>query len=292
MKPASFKYVAATSIEHALSVKMDHGDDAKFLAGGQSLVPAMNFRLARPAVLIDINPLFNLAGLDRQDNGRIRIGALARYRSLEKDAAFLRMFPLFAEALLEIAHPQIRNRGTIGGNLSHADPASELPAVTVALRADMIVRSGMHERRVAASEFFLGMLTTDLQQDEMLVAIELPPQAPRTGTCFMEVARRRGDYALVGVATILTLGPNDECVDARLVLCGVGEAPVDASAAAARLVGRRITSSAIEDIAASVRRMVEPAGNVHGTAAYQRHLAGVLAMRTLETAHARAIDAA
>src|SRR5476649_2404721 len=161
MKPAPFKYIAATSLEHALSLKAEHGDDAKFLAGGQSLIPTMNFRLARPAILIDINRIDGGAGIRSSDGGSLRVGALTRYRTLERDAAFARAYPLIAEALQHIAHPQIRNRGTIGGNLSHADPASELPAIAMALRARFHVQAAKQRRRIEASDFFVGALTTD-----------------------------------------------------------------------------------------------------------------------------------
>lgn len=292
MKPAPFKYIAASSLEEALSLKAEHGDDAKFLAGGQSLMPAMNFRLARPAILIDINPLDDLAGIDSAPGAAARIGALTRYRSLQADAVFLGNFPLFGEALPHIAHPQIRNRGTIGGNLSHADPASELPALAVALEAMITVKASSGERKIAAADFFKGLLTTDLQPDEMFTAIELPPHQPGTGTCFMEIARRRGDFALAGVAAILTIDRNGTCTHARLALCGVGETPIDASAAAAALVGHRLDAELAVDVGNAVRRMIEPAGNVHATPEYQRHVAGILTQRALATAYGRAADAA
>ena len=221
MKPAPFKYIAASSLAHALSVKAEYGDEARFLAGGQSLIPAMNFRLARPAVLIDINGLTDLAGIDRTNRAELRLGALTRYRDLERDSDFLKTYSLFADALPHIAHPQIRNRGTIGGNLSHADPASELPAIAVAMDARMRIKSATGERQVAASEFFVGLLSTDIRSDEMLVDIVLPAPKPRTGACFMEVARRRGDFALAGIAAVVTLDEARRCSNVRLALCGV-----------------------------------------------------------------------
>jgi CO/xanthine dehydrogenase FAD-binding subunit len=289
MKPAPFKYIAATSLEQALALKAEHGDDAKFLAGGQSLIPAMNFRLARPEVLIDINEVEGLAGI-RQHEGAVRIGALTRYRALQRDDAFARLFPLIGEALPHIAHPQIRNRGTIGGNLSHADPASELPAIALALRARFRVRSTQQERLIAAADFFTGALTTDLQPDEMLVEIELPSPKPCSGSCFMEIARRRGDFAIAGIAAMVTMDRRDKCTEVRLTLCGVGERPVDASAAADGLIGQVPSEQAIRDAAASLQGMIEPAGNVHATADYQRHVAGVLAERALKTAFERVHD--
>ena len=286
MKPAPFKYIAAMSLEQALSLKAEHGDDAKFLAGGQSLIPTMNFRLAQPAILIDINGIEDLAGV-RLSGGTTRVGAVTRYRVLERDETFAQMFPLVSEALPHIAHPQIRNRGTLGGNLSHADPASELPAISLALRARFRVRGAKQERWIEASDFFVAALTTDLQPDEMLVEVELPSPKPCTGACFMEIARRRGDFAIVGVAAMMTLGENNECTDVRLTFCGVGETPIDASSAADGLHGHAPTEAVIRDVAATVQKMIEPGGNVHATADYQRHVAGVLTERALQTAYQR-----
>jgi CO/xanthine dehydrogenase FAD-binding subunit len=290
MKPAAFKYIVATSLEHALSLKAEYGDEARFLAGGQSLIPTMNFRLAQPAVLIDINRIDGLGAIRATKGGCACVGALARYRTLEHDSAFARMFPLVAEALPLIAHPQIRNRGTIGGNLSHADPASELPAITVALGARFRIKAAKGERWCDASEFFVGALTTNLQPDEMLVEIDLPLLKPGTGTCFMEVARRRGDFAIAGVACVITLGQHDECVNVRVALCGVGETPIDASSAADSVAGFALTEDAMREVAASVGKTIDPSGSVHATADYQRHIASVLTERTLRAAYQRARD--
>ena len=292
MKPAPFNYIAASSLAHALSLKAEHGDEARFLAGGQSLIPAMNFRLARPSVLIDINGLSDLAGIDRANRAEIRLGALTRYCDLERDGDFLKTCSLFADALPHIAHPQIRNRGTIGGNLSHADPASELPAIVVAMEATMRIKSATGERQVAASEFFVGVLSTDLQAHEMLVEIAFPTPKPRTGACFMEVARRRGDFALVGIAVVMTLDDARRCSTVRLALCGVGETAVDVSKVAFPLIGRSCTTETIEAVAAGVRDAITPSGNVHATPDYQRHIAGVLAMRAIGAADQRAHHAA
>src|SRR6202051_4244186 len=173
MKPASFKYVAAASVDHALALKAEHGDDAKFLAGGQSLMPAMNFRLAQPAVLIDINGIADLTGI-RRSAAATRVGPVTRYRALQRDAAFAGDFALIGEALPHIAHPQIRNRGTIGGNLAHADPGSEMPAIVLSLGGRLHARSQSGERWIAAPDFFVGALRTALEPDEMLIEVELP----------------------------------------------------------------------------------------------------------------------
>jgi carbon-monoxide dehydrogenase medium subunit len=211
---------------------------------------------------------------------------------LEQDSRFLDACPLFADALPHIAHPQIRNRGTIGGNLSHADPASELPALAVAMEARMRLKSAGGERQVTASEFFQGLLTTDLAADEMLVEVEFPALPPSSGSCFMEVARRRGDFAIAGVAVIVTLDKERRCTRVRLGLCGVGETPVDASDAVSVLIGESGTDEPIKAAAAAVQDTIEPAGNVHASADYQRHLAGVLTQRAIRTACQRAAHAA
>jgi carbon-monoxide dehydrogenase medium subunit len=291
MKPASFKYIAASSLDHALSAKSQYGDEAKFLAGGQSLVPAMNFRLARPAVLIDLNPLAELSYVADDADG-VRVGALTPYCDLERNARFLNLCPLFADALPHIAHPQIRNRGTIGGNLSHADPASELPALAIAMQARFRIRSSTAEREVSAADFFLGLLTTDIQDDEMLVEIVYPAATAGSGSCFMEVARRRGDYALAGVAAIIAVSDQGICTEARLALCGVGDTPVEASHVAAALIGQRVTTKALAGVADRVREMIDPPGSVHGTPDYQRHIAGVLTERAFGCAFERARHAA
>jgi len=290
MKPAPFKYIRASSLDHALSVKAEYGEEARFLAGGQSLIPSMNFRLARPAVLIDINGLAELASIDLEQD--IRLGALTRYCALERNGGFLGSCPLFADALPHIAHPQIRNRGTIGGNLCHADPASELPAIALAMQARMKIKSSRGERELGASEFFVGILTTDIRPDEMLAEIVFPPLPRSTGTCFMEIARRRGDFALAGIAAMVTLDEEGDCTAVRVTLCGVGDTPIDASAAAASLIGQRCTDQAIEAVAAEVRNAIEPAGNVHASADYQRHIAGVLTQRAIRVACKRVHHAA
>ena len=291
MKPAPFEYILASSLDHALRLKAEHGDEARFLAGGQSLIPAMNFRLARPAVLIDINHVPELAGVDRSGN-EIRLGAMTRYRALERDGDFLKACQLFADALPHIAHPQIRNRGTVGGNLSHADPASELPAIAIAMGARMRIKSARGERELKASDFFVGLLTTDIQADEMLVEIALPKPPPRSGSCFMELARRRGDFALAGVAAVVSLDDDGRATAVWLALCGVGETPVDASAAAASLIGQKCTDAAIEAAAADVQKAIAPTGNVHASPAYQRHIAGVLTRRAIAAACERIKHAA
>jgi CO/xanthine dehydrogenase FAD-binding subunit len=288
MKPAPFRYIAARTIEQALAMKAEYGDEARFLAGGQSLVPTLNFRLAQPAVLIDINPLATLAGLHQNGADTLRIGALTRYRDVEREPSTARKLPLVHEALPHIAHPQIRNRGTVGGNLAHADPASELPAIVVALGSRLHAQSAKGDRWIAASDFFVGALTTSLAADEMLVEVELPTPPPRSGACFMEVARRRGDFAIVGVACSVLLDEDGLCADARIGLCNAAEVPIFAVESAKSLLGRRIGAGDIEEAAALVQRAIDPSGNIHASKDFQRHLAGVLTRRALTVAAERA----
>jgi CO/xanthine dehydrogenase FAD-binding subunit len=288
MKPAPFKYIAATSVDQALTLKAEFGDDARFLAGGQSLVPMLNFRVAQPKVLIDLNLLSQLSDIVCENSASLRVGALTRYCTLERDQHIARTAPLVREALPHIAHPQIRSRGTLGGNLAHADPASELPAIVVALGGRLRAQSIRGDRWIEARDFFKAPLTTALRADEMLIEVQLPAPAKRSGSCFMEVARRRGDFALMGAAVVLTLGVFGRCNDVRIVLCGAGDTPTDVSDAASGLIGHSMDMAGIDQVAASVQKSVDPPGNVHASKAFQRHLAGVLVKRALGVAAERA----
>lgn len=287
MKPAPFRYVAARTVEQALALKAEHGDEARFLAGGQSLVPTMNFRLTQPAVLIDINPLTDLAGI-KNGGDRVRVGALTRYRFLERDPATERKLPLIHEALPHIAHPQIRNRGTIGGNLAHADPASEMPAIVLTLGGRLRAQSVKGERWIDAADFFVGALTTALEPDELLSEIELPVKPSRTGSCFLELSRRRGDFAIIGVACTVRVDEAGRCVEARIGLCNAGDGPVFAEDASRSLAGAPIGAAEIAAAAALMQNAIDPGGSIHASKEFQRHVAGVLTARALTTANERA----
>ncbi len=288
MKPASFKYLVAESLDHALAVKAEHGDEAKFLAGGQSLIPAMNFRLAEPALLVDVNALIALDYVREIADGTVRIGALTRHRTLERDPLIARHHPVVREAAGYVAHPQIRNRGTFCGNLAHADPASEQPAVLLALGARLRAQSASGDRWIEARDFFISLFTTALEEDEMLVEVELPALAPRTGTCFIELARRPGDYAMMGVAALITLGEDGTCADARLTYCNAGEIPVAAEQAARSLVGERIGDEQLRMAGELAREEISPTGNAQASEPFQRHLAAVLTGRAVKRALAAA----
>ena len=289
MKPAPFAYHRPASVDEAVSLLARHGGEAKPLAGGQSLIPAMNFRLARPAVLVDLNRIAGLAGIRPGADG-VRIGAMTRQRAVERDATVAQHAPLLAEALPHIAHPQIRTRGTVGGSLAHADPAAELPAVMVALGATFGLHSPRGKRLVAAEEFYTGLFTTALAPDELLVEIAIPRAGPRRGSAFAEVARRHGDYALAGVAAVVALDDAGRCREARIALLSVGDGPVLARKAAKAITGEEPTANAIQEAAdAAASKDVDPPGDIHASAAYRRQLVSVLVRRTLQSAFERAL---
>ncbi len=294
MKPPAFDYEAPTSLAEALALKARHGEDARFLAGGQSLVPAMNFRLVRPAVLIDLNGVADLDHLSCSSSGALGIGALVRHARVESDREVARHQPLLVEAIREVAHPQVRNRGTLCGNLAHADPASELPAVMVALKAQLHAVSIRGERSIPAADFFQGTYTTALEPDELLARVQLEPLPTGTGTAFLELARRPGDYAMMGVAVLLQLDASGACTDARVVCCGAGDRPVASAATAAVLRAATPGSDPValealcEAAGAALAASIDPPGTVHVTADYQRHLAQVLAARAIAMAFGRA----
>lgn len=289
MKPAPFQYFAPQSLAEALSLLAKHSYDAKPLAGGQSLTPAMNFRLAQPGILVDLNAIPELAFIRLAPDGSLRIGAMTRHSAVERDPLVAQHAPLLHETMPHIAHRQIRNRGTFGGSLAHADPAAELPAVVVALNARLRVQSATGERWLAAADFYQGLFTTDLAPDELLVEAAIPAMPARSGAAFDEVARRPGDFALVGVAAIVTLDSAGRCAEARLVFLSVGEGPVLAGRAAAALLGQAPSPELIARAAAiAAADDIDPVADIHASAAYRRQLARVLAQRTLTRAFERA----
>lgn len=289
MKPAPFAYHAPDSLEAALELAARHGSDARWLAGGQSLVPAMNFRLVEPAVLLDLNRLSELDYVEKTQQGGLRIGAMARQRRVERDPVVARLCPLLADVMPYVAHPQIRNRGTVGGSMVHADPAAELPVVAVALDAVFHVRSAEGERSIPAADFFQGLFTVELTPGEILVEVEIPPWPAGAGWSFLEVARRHGDYALAGVVALLSLGEDGLCRRARLFYLNVGDRPIGARKAVRQLEGERVTDEAIAAAAhTAATEEIDPIADVHASVGYQRHLARVLTARALRQALARA----
>jgi CO/xanthine dehydrogenase FAD-binding subunit len=290
MKPAAFDYVIADSIDMAVASLADGGGDAKIIAGGQSLVPMLNFRLLRPSILVDINRIGDLAFI--QEAGKnIRVGTLTRHFQLETSPVIARHLPVLACAMTHVAHLAIRNRGTIGGSLAHADPAAELPMMALLLDAELSIASASGKRTIAARDFFLDALTVDLAGDDIVTEIVLPKLPPVTGWGFDEVARRRGDFALAAVAATLTLSAG-VISQARIALTGVGSTATRAAEAEALLVGQALEPGLTGRVIDAVRAAIEPDTDLHASSDYRRHLAGVLAGRAVSDAWRRAIESA
>jgi carbon-monoxide dehydrogenase medium subunit len=284
MKLPSVEYEAPTTVEEAVGLLAEHQDEASVLAGGQSLIPLLALRLARPAVLVDINGVAELSGMSRV-NGWLAVGAMTREYMAEESAAVAQAVPLLAAALPLIGHEAIRNRGTIGGSLAHADPAGELPAVARALDAEFVVRSAAETARVvAAADWFEGYLATARRPDEMLTEVRFPVAAPGTGAAFEEVARRHGDFAIVGLAAQLTLTEDGVISDARLAFSGVADVPVRAKDAEDLLGGQRPSAELFEEAAAAATAGLDPPADLHGSSEYRKKVAAALVRRGLRTA--------
>jgi CO/xanthine dehydrogenase FAD-binding subunit len=286
MKPAAFDYVVAESIDAAVAALAAADGEAKIIAGGQSLVPMLNFRLLRPALLVDINRIPDLAYVGERDDA-IVIGALTRHHRLETSPIIAKHLPVVTAAMTHVAHLAIRNRGTIGGSLSHADPAAELPMLALLLDATLDIASPQGPRTVAARDFFLGALTVDLAPDEMLTRIMFPKLPHATGWGFSEMARRHGDFALAAVAATLTLR-DGVIAEARIAMTGVDETTKRANEAQGLLADQTLTPDLIDAAIAAVRMHVNPPTDLHASSDYRRHLVGVLAGRALTDAWQRA----
>jgi carbon-monoxide dehydrogenase medium subunit len=276
MKASAFAYARATSVENALELLATHGDKAKVLSGGQSLLPAMNLRLIAPGLIVDIGDLAELRGVAVKADV-LTIGALTRHADLLKSPEIASHAPLLRDAVAHVAHPAIRNRGTVGGSLAQADPASELPACMLALNATIVVRGPAGERRIAAHEFFTGIYETALMPQELLVAVELPMPAQDSTHFFLEFSRRHGDYAIVGLAA-QALVRNDRFADLRLGFFAVGDRPLLASSAG-ELVGAAVTSATLSGACSALDAELDPLEDQQATPAMRRHLAKVLLKR-------------
>ena len=293
MKPPPFEYHRPDTLEEGLSLLAQHGSHAKILAGGQSLVPAMNFRLARPAVLVDLSRIAELADVGTNDIGTLRIGAMTTQRMVELSHDVAQHCPLLHETMPWIAHPQIRNRGTIGGSLAHADPAAELPAVMTVLDATMVVANVNGSRQIPAADFFTGLFSTALEAGDVLTAVLLEEDHVgndiRFGTAFTEIARRHGDFALVGVAVRVGVNSAGNCSVAEIALLSVGDGPVRAATAAQALIDEQPDAKRLAEVAnIAAEKDIDPPSDIHASAAYRRQLARVLVRRALATAFTRA----
>ncbi|MBM3539598.1 MAG: xanthine dehydrogenase family protein subunit M [Alphaproteobacteria bacterium] len=279
MKPTPFAYAKPASLDAVFDLLAAHGEGARLLAGGQSLIPTLNLRLSSPSLLIDINGLKQLSGI-ALDGGTIRIGALTRHAEIERSPEIARHLPLIAEAVTHIGHAAIRNRGTLGGSLAFADPAAELPACAVALGATLVVASRASQRRVGATDFFKGLYATDLRPGEVLTAAEFPLPPPGYRSRFAELARRHGDYAMVGLAAHGRVS-GENLSDLRLVFFGVGTRPMAAAAAARVLESQPVTSAGLAGAAAALARDLDPPDDLNGSGTTKLHLAGVLLGRVV-----------
>jgi len=283
MKLPSVEYEAPATVAEAAGLLAEYQDEASVLAGGQSLIPLLALRLARPAVLVDVNGVAELSGMARV-NGHLAVGATTREYMAEESAEVAQAVPLLAAALPLIGHEAIRNRGTIGGSLAHADPAAELPAVARALDAELVVRSASETRVIPAADWFEGYLATARRPDEILTEVRFPVAASGTGAAFQEVARRHGDFAIVGLAAQLTLAEDGTITGARLAFSGVADVPVRAEEAEALLIGERPSQELFEEAARVATAGLEPPADLHGSSEYRKKVAAALVRRGLRTA--------
>lgn len=288
MKPAPFEYWSPTSVDEAVKLLsgLDDPGDAKVMAGGQSLMPLLSLRLSQPQHIVDLNAVGELSGI-RRDGDVLTIGSMCRQRAAERSADVAAAVPLVVEALGHVGHAPIRNRGTVGGSLAHADPAAELPAVALCLDAELVARGPGGERTITAADFFVGFLSTALTEEEILTAVRFRVDGPGCGAAFAEVARRHGDFAMAGVAAHVRLD-GDTIAEARIAVAGVALAPVRAADAEAALAGQQPTDEAFAAAAAAASAALRPSTDLHASSAYRKHVAGVLVAQALRTATDRA----
>ncbi len=287
MKPPRFQYCAPGMLDEALALLDQYGEDAKILAGGQSLIPLLNMRLAGPQYLIDINHISELNYIEPED-GYLAIGATVRQRQIERSPLVREKHPLLAEVVQNIGHMQIRNRGTIVGSIAHADPAAELPALLVCLNGEVVAQSIHGERVINAEEFFTGYLSTGLKPGEMLTEVRFPWIPPQSGWAFMEFARRSGDYALVGTAAVVTPSPGDHCMSAHIAYLGIAGLPLRVRAIEQILIGTTLDEQVLNRAAELARAFVsDDMEDVHATVDYRRALSAEITKRVLQTAWAR-----
>ena len=286
MKPPVFDYVAARSLDHAFESLGKRPGEAKVLAGGQSLTPMLNFRLAHPAVLVDINRIAGLDGI-QEEGGGLRIGTLARHRAVETSPLVAKKFPIIKAAAEHVGHLAIRNRGTFGGSIAHADPAAEWPMIALLLDAELEAKSAKGTRKFAAKDFFTTFLSTALDDGEILTDVRLPGLPAKTGWGFEELSRRPGDFALAAVSAIVTMD-GTTCKDARIAMAGVGSTPLRADAAETLLKGKALDDAAIAQAGKKAAEAADPSNDVHASADFRRHLVSVLTVRALKSAAARA----
>ena len=286
MIPASFEYQVANDVAHAIELLANSGGEAKILAGGQSLIPLMKFRLAQPATLIDINRVAGLAGI--RENGELQIGALIREADLEKNAIIRQRYPIIADTAAVVADPLVRNMATIGGNLAHADPANDHPATMLALRASVVARGSKGERVIPIDDFFLDTFTTALRPDEILIEIRVPKPAARSGGAYLKLERKVGDFAIVGVAAMVRLDESGKIAAASIGLTNVGLTAIRARRAEETLRGQAPDDKALAAAGVAAASESQPVSDLRGPADYKRDVVRVLTQRAIRKAVARA----
>jgi carbon-monoxide dehydrogenase medium subunit len=291
MKPAAFEYERPQTLDAALSLLANHGGEAKILAGGQSLVPLLNFRMLKPSVLVDINALDELDFIHPDGNGGLRIGALTRHYTLETSPIVRKHFPVLSEAMTHVAHLAIRNRGTIGGSLTHADPAAELPMMALLLDAEIHARSARETQSYKAQDYFLGPLTSALGEDQIVTWITIPPLPPNSGYGFEEFSQRHGDFAIAAAAAVIAV-KQGKIVEARVALMGVADTPVRLRNVEAELAGQSYSPTAVKAAAQKASRSIEPNTDLKASADLRRHLTAVQTERVLTKAWLSASDGA
>jgi carbon-monoxide dehydrogenase medium subunit len=283
MKASGFEYLRPAHLDEAIALLARYGTDAKAIAGGQSLVPMMAFRLATPRFLVDIG---RIEGLNRVivEPDRVRLGALVRWRDIERSAELQQAHPLLVEAIRHVAHYQIRNRGTVGGSLAHADPAAEMPGIAVTCEAEIVVAGPSGQRTIAAHDFFIGPLMTALKPDELIIELQLPAWQPKRRWAFNEFARRRGDFALAGVAVFFDTDTNGRAGNVHIGAIGVGDAPLRLREAEAVITGQIVSEATVREAAQAASGSAIPADDIHAPGEYRRALLGVLTERALAQA--------
>jgi 2-furoyl-CoA dehydrogenase FAD binding subunit len=287
MKPAPFDYYQARTLDEAVELLSEYGDDSKIISGGQSLIPMLNFRLARPKVLIDISNIENRNKIENDSEG-IKVAGTTLQRFLEQSEVVQKELPILYEATKHIGHVQIRNKGTVGGTIVHADPASELPAISLVLDAEFEIKSKSDQYTVEAEDFFVTYMTTSLQTNEILSSVYFKKPPKNSGWGFHEIARREGDFALAGSAAVIGLDANGKCNHARVALFGVASTPVRARQAEEMLIGKAYSAELLKEAAEAVQQVIDPESDVHATEEYRREVSSVLTLRSLEDAFGRA----
>jgi carbon-monoxide dehydrogenase medium subunit len=289
MKPVPFDYFAPTSTAEALERLTELGYNGKVLAGGQSLIPAMNFRMARPGALVDLNRIPELAFIRPGADGSAAIGTMARVRGVENSSEVTQRFPLLAEVMPNIAHTQIRARGTFGGAIAHADPAGQLPSIALVLNANLKLMKKGGERWVNVEDFFMGPFMTVIEAEEILAEVVLPALPAHTGSSYMQVSRQRGGYSMAAVASLVSVDDGGRCTRVRMALISVGDTPTLSQAASKILVGQKLSPEAVKEVAdIAARSECDPGTDVHATGDYRRHLVRVLVEQSLLAAYSRA----